>query len=74
MSTLSSHDDRLANPREDRRVLSFAEWCALNNLSVWTGRRIIKAGKGPVTLQLSDRRIGITVGANRAWQRARERG
>jgi predicted site-specific integrase-resolvase len=54
-------------------VLSFDEWCAINNLSVWTARRLIKAGKGPKILQLSPRRIGVTVRANREWQQARER-
>jgi hypothetical protein len=35
---------------------------------------LIKAGQGPKILQLSPRRIGITVRANREWQQARERG
>ncbi len=37
-------------------------------------RRLIKAGKSPKITQISDRRIGITVGNNRAWQQSRERG
>jgi hypothetical protein len=53
--------------------MTFHDWCALNNFSVSTGRRII--GRGEVTVtQLSPRRIGITVGANRAWQHSRVRG
>jgi len=41
----------------DDRVLSFHEWCKLNNLSPATGRRIISAGNGPNVVQLSPRRI-----------------
>jgi hypothetical protein len=53
---------------EDNRVLTFAAWCELNGFSPATGRRIIAAGKGPVVTQLSERRIGITIGNNRRWQ------
>lgn len=59
---------------EDHRVMSFAEWCGLNGFSTATGRRILNAGTGPTVIQLSDRRIGITPAANRAWQEARARG
>lgn len=53
------------------RVLTFAEWCELNRISPATGRRIIASGAGPVVTRLSERRIGITVGANRRWRDAR---
>jgi len=56
---------------EDYRILSFLEWCVLNSISPATGRRIIKAGEGPIVTRLSPRRIGITVAANAAWQAAR---
>jgi hypothetical protein len=59
---------------DDQRVMTFPQWCEVNGLSWHTGKRLIKAGKGPVITQVSDRRIGITVGNNRAWQRSRERG
>src|SRR5262249_57169534 len=55
------------------RVLSFAEWFALNGIDKRTGGRIIRSGNGPVVTQLSDRRIGITVGNNRHWQEAQAR-
>jgi hypothetical protein len=71
-SAALSHE-RPISTRDDCRVLSFAEWCEINNLSVWTARRIIKSGQGPKVLQLSDRRVGITVRANREWQQSRER-
>jgi predicted site-specific integrase-resolvase len=58
---------------DDQRVMTIAQWCEVNGFSIWTGKRLIKAGLGPKILQLSPRRIGITVAANRAWQQARER-
>ena len=58
---------------DDQRVLTIAQWCEVNGFSLDTGRRLIKAGKGPVITQISDRRIGVTVGNNRHWQQSRER-
>jgi len=58
---------------DDDRVLTFNEWCALNGIGKRTGRRILTSGGGPVVTQLSERRIGITVGNNRRWQEARAR-
>jgi hypothetical protein len=57
---------------EDDRVLSFDEWCKLNNFSRSTGQRIIGAGNGPKFIRLSERRKGITVGENRRWQESRK--
>jgi len=67
---------RRSDPTHDRdinqyRILSFADWCRLNGISLATGRRILKSGKGPTVIRLSDRRIGISVAANAAWQEAR---
>jgi hypothetical protein len=53
------------------RVLTFAQWCALNGISAATGRRILASGLGPIVTRLSARRIGITVGNNAAWQESR---
>ena len=58
---------------EPNRVMNFRQWCELNNISTITGWRIMKAGNGPETLQLSERRIGITERANAEWQAARVR-
>jgi hypothetical protein len=58
---------------EGDRVLTFAEWCALNKIGQRTGRRIIRSGNGPVVTQLSERRIGITIANNRAWQASKAR-
>ena len=57
----------------DDQVLTFHEWCRLNRISERTGRRILEGPDGPPFVQLSPRRIGIRVAANREWQHARER-
>jgi hypothetical protein len=61
-------------PLNDDQVLTFREWCILNSIGERTGRRILKSGNGPPVVQLSEKRIGITVGANRLWQQSRTRG
>jgi hypothetical protein len=57
----------------ENSVLTFLQWCGLNNFSEATGRRICKAGEGPPITQLSTRRVGITVRNNRIWQESRAR-
>jgi hypothetical protein len=57
----------------DDQVLTFFEWCQLNRFSERTGRRILKGPYSPKVTMLSPRRVGITVGNNRAWQKSRER-
>jgi hypothetical protein len=57
----------------DSQVLTFAEWCRLNRFSKRNGRRILSSGKGPIVTQLSARRIGVTIGNDRAWKASRER-
>jgi hypothetical protein len=58
---------------DDQRVMTLRQWCEVNGFSWDTGRRLIKAGKGPIITQISDRRIGVTIGNNRRWQQSRER-
>jgi hypothetical protein len=65
--------ERALSHDNDHSVLTFLQWCQLNNFSEATGRRIVRAGNGPPIIQLSARRIGITVGNNRAWQESRAR-
>jgi hypothetical protein len=57
----------------DSQVLTLRQWCALNNISLRTGRRILSAPGGPIITQLSAKRVGITVANNRSWQQSRER-
>ena len=72
MTSLRQSDPgELARALDDQRVMTIAQWAEVNGFSVWTGQRLIKAGKGPVVTQTSDRRIGITVRNNRAWQESR---
>ena len=73
-----AEQSRQSDPAADRelelnkfRVMSFAQWCALNGISPATARRRLRSGRGPIVTRLSDRRIGITVGANMAWQAKR---
>jgi hypothetical protein len=53
---------------DDLRVLTEAQAAEVCGISVWTLKRRIKDGTGPVITQISDRRIGITVGNLRNWQ------
>jgi hypothetical protein len=57
----------------DDACLSVDQWCALIDVGARTGRRILKSGSGPPTVQLSDRRIAICVGDHRAWLASRTR-
>jgi hypothetical protein len=57
----------------DDRVMTFAEWCQLNGIGVRTGRRILDGPDPPDVVQLTARRIGITVRANREWRERRTR-
>jgi hypothetical protein len=55
------------------KVLTVREWCALNGISEASGKRLIRDGKGPATIQLSERRIGIRRVDNARWQESRVR-
>jgi hypothetical protein len=57
----------------DDQVLRISQWSKLNNFSRRTAGRILASGRGPKTTQLSTRRVGITVRANREWHQANER-
>jgi hypothetical protein len=57
---------------DDDRMLTFAEWCQLNSFSLSTGQRLIASGQGPVFVQLSARRKGVTVAENRRWRASRQ--
>ena len=58
--------------RQHSPVLSFPQWCHVNNISERTGRRILSDGSGPPVIQLSARRIGIRESDNAAWQESRD--
>jgi hypothetical protein len=56
---------------DDQQVLTVPEWCALNGVSLRTGRCILAGGNGPIVTQLSAKRVGVTRGNNRRWQESR---
>jgi hypothetical protein len=58
---------------DDDQVLTFREWCDLNQISPRTGQRVIHSKDGPTVTMLSPRRIGITRRANRVWHASRAR-
>ena len=58
---------------DDQMMLTFNQWCEVNNFSPRTGRRILSGPHAPSVTQLSARKIGISVGNNRAWQASRTR-
>jgi hypothetical protein len=58
---------------DEDAVFTFQEWCALVGISVRQGRRIVDMGQEPVITQISDRRIGVSRRAHRAWQEAKAR-
>jgi hypothetical protein len=57
----------------DQQVLSVRQWCQLAGFSLRTGRKHLAEGTGPEVIQLSDKKLGITVAADRAWKAARIR-
>jgi len=57
----------------DAKVLRLREWAELAGVSMRTARRILASGTGPRLVQLSSKRVGVTVGAHRVWLAARER-
>lgn len=57
---------------DDDRMLTFSEWCKRNGFSLSTGQRLRASGQGPVFVQLSTRRIGVSIAEDRRWRKARE--
>lgn len=53
------------------RVMPFPAWCERCGFSEATGRRLIKAGRGPTVTWLSERRMGIRERHHREWLDAR---
>jgi len=55
------------------KVLTFREWCKLNSFSIATGKRLMRARKGPKVVRLSERRIGIRMIDHVQWSDQRVR-
>ena len=67
------HKDGPLAINHDDQVLNFYEWCRINRISERTGRRIMAGGEGPTVTWLSSRRMGVTIRANRDWQKSKEK-
>jgi predicted DNA-binding transcriptional regulator AlpA len=69
--TTGSASARQINP-SDRGVLRFKTACVEAGLSVSTMRRLIKSGRGPRVLRLSERALGIRRSDLDQWLAGRE--
>lgn len=67
----AASSDRTLTPSE-RCVIRFQAACQEAGLSVSTMRRLVRAGRGPRLLQLSDRCIGVRRADLDAWLAGRE--
>ena len=57
----------------DAQVLRLRDWAELAGVSMRTARRLLASGNGPRIVQLSSKRVGVTVAAHRRWLADRER-
>jgi hypothetical protein len=57
---------------DDDQVMTFREWCTINDISISTGERLIARGQGPRFIRLSTNRKGVTRRENRRWQQSRQ--
>lgn len=58
---------------DELRVVTIRQAAEILGISVWTLKREIAAGRGPKVTQLSDRRVGITLGNIGRYEASRER-
>jgi predicted DNA-binding transcriptional regulator AlpA len=63
----------IGSTHEQDRVMSLKEWCKAAGISDKTAREVIASGNGPLTVQLSENRIGIRVCDHRTWLAERTR-
>jgi hypothetical protein len=66
-------NERRRYEQEDLRVIPWRVWCRDKGISVDTGRRLRESGKAPRVIQISERRIGVTVADDREWTLERVR-
>jgi hypothetical protein len=59
---------------DDYRVIPWREWYRSKGISKDTARRLRNSGKGPRTVELSERLRGVTVKDDREWTESRIRG
>jgi hypothetical protein len=65
------HDSQQSHDPDPDQVITFHEWCKLNDLSTATGERLRRSGAGPRFVRISARRLGVTRRENRRWQDSR---
>jgi hypothetical protein len=58
---------------DDLKVLTIKQWAALNAISLWSAKKLLREGNGPPLVQLTSRRVGVRVIDNARWQEARLR-
>ena len=56
--TKQQRAQRLATDND--AIWTFKEWCAVNGISVRTGRRLLQSGRGPVVTMLRARGGAVT--------------
>jgi predicted DNA-binding transcriptional regulator AlpA len=57
----------------DLAVMTLRQFAALNGFSFMTVKRLFKRGEGPITIQLSPKRVGVRMIDARRWQESRLR-
>jgi hypothetical protein len=65
--------ERYTQYDNDDQVLTFDQWCRLNNFSTTTGKRVLGSGACRY-VKLSAKRKGITIRDNREYQQSRSHG
>jgi|SRR5262245_4811822 len=65
--------DKNPNTPDDYCVIPWPKWYRSKGMSKDTARRLRKSGKGPRTVELSERLRGVTVKDDREWTEARIR-
>jgi hypothetical protein len=60
--------------RDDMRVMRWKDWYLSKGISKATAARLRKNGKGPRTVWVSERALGVTAAADREWTLSRTSG
>jgi predicted DNA-binding transcriptional regulator AlpA len=59
--------------QDDLRCMTVPQWAELCGFSTMTGKRLLRAGKGPRLIQLSTKRVGVRVIDAKQWLESRAR-
>ena len=73
MRSMTTGAERASSPiQSERAVVRFQAACKEAGVSVSTMRRLIRAGRGPRLLRLSERCLGVRRGDLNEWLNSRE--